>query len=200
MQYPSLAAFPRINGSVRPIVLSDTMANALAASALLNYGTDGHVRCSHVGPLPIIKMCHPNKTSRLRIQHEFEMLKEMGHRALSVPLFGNEPMVDDEGIFGYRMELLTPIDFSALGAVSNDLKAIVDRMHDCGLSHGDLNPSNIMRTSSGSLVMIDPSSSGLLGEEIPDYIMSQQYESGVFCTTADEKYLKMFFGRTAARF
>lgn len=165
MQYPSLSLFPRIDATVHLVALSDAMAKVSAASVLLNYGTDGCIRCSHLEPLPIIKISHPNKTSRIRIQHESKMLKEMKRYSLPVPSFGNEPLIDDEGIFGYRMELLSPIDFSDLGAVSDDLKAIIDRVHDCGFSHGDLNPSNIMRNGSGSLVIIDPSFSGPLGQQ-----------------------------------
>jgi hypothetical protein len=196
MQYPSLSIFPRIDVTVHSVALSDAMAKVLAASVLLNHCTDGCIRCSHLEPLPIIKISHPNKTSRLRIQHEFKMLKEMKRYSLPVPSFGNEPLIDDEGIFGYRMELLSPIDFSGLGAVSDDLKAIIDRVHDCEFSHGDLNPSN-MRNGSRSLVIIDPSFSGPLGQQIPDYIQSPQHESSVFSTTADEGYMKRFFSLTA---
>lgn len=193
-QYPNLSRFPKVDGTVHLVALSDTMTKVLAASVLLDYGTDACIRCSHLEPLPIIKIALPNKISRLRIRNEFKMLKEMKRCSLPVPSFGNEPPIDEEGIFGYRMELLTPIDFSDLGLVSEDLKTIVGRVHDSGLSHGDLNPSNIMRNGSGSLVIIDPSFAGRLGQQIPDHITSPQYESNVFCTTADERYMKMFFG------
>lgn len=192
-QYPNISRFPAIDGTVNTVVLSDAMAKAYAASTLLNYGTDGCIRCLHLEPLPIIKLAHPNKLSRLRIQHEFEMLKEMKRCSLPVPTFGNEPLIDDEGIFGYRMEHLSPIDFSDVKALSEDLKAIINRVHDCGLSHGDLNPSNIMRNATGSLVLIDPSLSGPLGKHIPDHIPWSQYKSTVFCTTTEERYMKEFF-------
>jgi hypothetical protein len=194
IQYPNLSRFPVVDGTVLPVTLSDTMAKVLAASVLLNYGTDGSIRCSHLEPLPIVNIAHPNTTSRRRIQHEFAMLKEMQRLSLPVPLFGDEPLSDGEGIFGYRMELLAPIDLSDLVAVAEDLRAIVDRVHECGCSHGDLNPSNIMRNASGNLVLIDPSFAGPLGKQIPDYVASPQYEGNVFCTAADDKYMNMFFG------
>ena len=84
------------------------------------------------------------------------MLKQMKRYSLPIPSFSNEALIDDEGVFGYRMELLSPSDFSDFSAVSDILKAIVNRVHECGLSHGDLNPSNpsnpsnVMRNSSGS--------------------------------------------------
>lgn len=193
-QYPNLSSFPEFDGTSNKVTLSDAMAKAFAASTLINYGTDGCIRCSHVEPLPIIKLAHPNRLSRLRIRHEFEMLKEMKRCSLPVPTFGTEPLIDGDGIFGYRMERLLPIKFSNLKAVSQDVRAVVNRLHDCGFSHGDLNPSNVMQNGNGNLVLIDPSLSGPLGEHIPDHIPWLQYESTLFCTTTDEKYLKMYFG------
>ncbi|KAI7343415.1 hypothetical protein KC354_g15671 [Hortaea werneckii] len=169
------------------------MAKAYAESVLVNHGTDGCVRCSHLEPLPIIKLAHPNRLSRLRIQHEFEVLKKLNCCCLPVPIFDDNPMIDNEGIFGYRMEQLFPIDFSDTKAISDDLKAIVSLVHDSGFSHGDLNPSNVMRNGNGSLVLIDPSRGGLLGEQVPHYIPWYQYEGTVFSTTTDKKYLKMYF-------
>lgn len=175
------------------------MAKAYAESVYVNYGTDGCVRCSHLEPLPIIKLAHPNKISRLRIQHEFDMLKEMRRHSLPVPIFDDNPMLDDEGVFGYRMEQLFPIDFSNTQAISDDLKTLVNQVHESGFSHGDLNPSNVMRNSNGSLVLIDPSRGGPLGQGVPHYIPSYQYEGTVFSTTTDEKYLKKYFSAVLSR-
>ncbi|KAI7321540.1 hypothetical protein KC326_g2145 [Hortaea werneckii] len=195
-QYPNLSSFPEVDGTVHTVPLSDELTKAYAASVLLNYGTDGCVRCSHLEPLPIIKLAHPNDLSRLRIQHEFEMLKEMRRHSLPVPIFDDNPMIDNAGIFGYRMERLLPIDFSNTQAISDDLKTILKQVHDSGFSHGDLNPSNIMRNDNGSLVLIDPSRGGPLGQQVPHYIPSYQYDGTVFSTTTDEKYLKMYFSAT----
>ncbi|RMY82612.1 hypothetical protein D0861_07813 [Hortaea werneckii] len=192
-QYPGLSSFPKVDGTVHNVPLSDEVAKAFAGSDLLNYGTDGCVRCSHLEPLPIIKLAHPNKLARLRIQHEFHMLKEMRRHSLPIPIFDDNPIIDNDGIFGYRMEQLFPIDFSNTQAVSDDLKTIVNQIHDSGFSHGDLNPSNVMRNSTGSLVLIDPSRGGPLGQEVPHFIPSYQYEGTVFSTTTDEEYLKRYF-------
>lgn len=120
------------------------------------------------------------------------MLKEMKRRSLPVPSFGKEPLIDEEGIFGYRMELLLPIDLYDLEAVSEELGAIIDRVHGCELSHGDLNPSDIVRNASGDIVFIDPRFAGPIGQEIP-YDISLQHEGNVFCTTTDEKHMAMLF-------
>ncbi|GAB1735531.1 hypothetical protein NU219Hw_g4109t1 [Hortaea werneckii] len=192
-QYPDLSSFPEVEGTVHTVPLSDEVTKAFAESVLLNYGTDGCVRCSHLEPLPIIKLAHPNNLSRLRIQHEFEMLKEMRRHSLPVPIFDDNPMIDKEGIFGYRMEQLFPIDLSNTQAISDDLKTIVSQLHSSGFSHGDLNPSNVMRNGNGSLVLIDPSRGGPLGQVVPHYVPSYQYEGTIFSTTTDEKYLKMYF-------
>ncbi|RMY42086.1 hypothetical protein D0866_00141 [Hortaea werneckii] len=127
------------------------------------------------------------------VLHEFEMLKRLKRCYLPVPIFDDNPIIDNEGIFGYRMEQLFPIDFSNTQAISDDLKTIAKQVHGSGFSHGDLNPSNVMRNGNGSLVLIDPSRSGPLGQEVPHYIPSYQYEGTVFSTTTDEKYLKMYF-------
>ncbi|KAI7282545.1 hypothetical protein KC345_g3414 [Hortaea werneckii] len=121
------------------------------------------------------------------------MLKKMRRHSLPVPIFDDNPMIDNEGIFGYRMEQLFSIDFSNTQAISDDLKTLVNQVHDSGFSHGDLHPSNVMRNGNGSLVLIDPSRGGPLGQEVPHYIPSYQYEGTVFSTTTDEEYLKRYF-------
>ncbi|RMY76148.1 hypothetical protein D0864_09705 [Hortaea werneckii] len=191
--YPNLSSFPEVEGTVHKVPLSEEVAKAFAESVFLNYGTDGCVRCSHLEPLPIIKLAHPNKLARLRIQHEFDMLKEMRRHSLPVPIFDDNPMIDNEGVFGYRMKQLYPIDFSNTQVISDDLKTLVNQVHDSGFSHGDLNPSNVMRNGNGSLILIDPSRGGPLGQEVPHYVPSYQYEGTVFSTTTDEKYLKKYF-------
>lgn len=194
IQYPKLDRFPLLEGRCRPVDLSPSMEKIFASSTTINYGVDGYIRCSHNGPLPILKIAHPRPVSRARLQHEIEMLQEMKRHQIPVPLFDPTPLVDTEGIYGYRMEKLSPLDFNDLGAVSMELRQIVARMHDCGYSHGDLTPSNVMRDGNGSVVLIDPSFSGRLGEPTPTHIPSWQYEGSVFCTTTDDRYLQQFFG------
>lgn len=192
--YPDLAHFPSLQGTCKPVALSAPLAELFATSTLINYGVDGCIRCSHDNErLPIVKIALPRPVSRARIQHEIKMLQEMKRYSIPVPEFDPTPLVDVEGIYGYRMEKLLPLDFKNLVSVAKELRHIVDRLHECGLSHGDLNPSNVMRDKSGRLVLIDPSFSGKLGEPTPGHIPSWQYEGSVFSTTTDDKYLQQFF-------
>lgn len=197
-QYPNLSNFPSLQEGTtsNPVLLSPPIAELFATSTLLNHGVDGCIRCSHSDTelLPIVKIALPRQISRARVQYEIEMLKEMKRYSIPVPAFDSTPLVDAEGdVFGYRMEKLFSLDFKNLGSVAKELREIVDRLHECGFSHGDLNPSNVMRDGSGRLVLIDPSFSGRLGEDIPSHVPEWQYEGGVFSTTTDEKYLKQFF-------
>jgi serine/threonine protein kinase len=123
------------------------------------------------------KLCHRGRPSR-------SISKETCHICVHI---ADKPLVEDDSLFSYHMELLTSIDSSALTDVAHDVKAIVVRLYDHGLSHGDLDLSNIMRDRSGSLVIIDPSISGVLGEQIPNYIRPPQYGGDVFSTTVDER-------------
>lgn len=195
--YPDLAHFPSLQEGTtsNPVLLSPPIAELFASSTLLNHGVDGCIRCSHdTELLPIVKIALPRQISRARVQYEIAMLKEMKRCGIPVPEFDAVPLVDLEGeIFGYRMEKLFSLDFKNLGSVKEELKEIVDRLHECGFSHGDLNPSNVMRDGSGRLVLIDPSFSGKIGEVVPRHVPSWQYEGGVFSTATDEKYLERFF-------
>lgn len=196
-QYPNLTNFPSLQEGTtsNPILLSPPIAELFATSTLLNHGVDGCIRCTHdTEKLPIVKIALPRQISRARVQYEIEMLQKMKRCGIPVPAFDPKPLVDLEGgIFGYRMEKLFSLDFKNLGSVKEELREIVDRLHACGFSHGDLNPSNVMRDGRGRLVLIDPSFSGKIGEDIPSHVPEWQYEGSVFSTTTDEKYLKQFF-------
>lgn len=195
-QYPNLTNFPSLQGTCKPVALSPPIAELFASSTLLNHGVDGCIRCTHSDTelLPIVKIALPRQISRARVQYEIAMLKEMKRYSIPVPAFDPTPLMDAEGdIFGYRMEKLFSLGFKNLGSVKEELREIVDRLHEFGFSHGDLNPSNVMRDGSGRLVLIDPSFSGKIGEVVPGHVPSWQYEGSVFSTTTDEKYLEQFF-------
>lgn len=197
-QYPNLSNFPSLQEGTtsNPVLLSPPIAELFASSTLLNHGVDGCIRCTHSSTekLPIVKIALPRQISRARVQYEIKMLQEMKRYSIPVPAFDAVPLVDLEGsIFGYRMEKLFSLDFKNLGSVAKELREIVERLHECGFSHGDLNPSNVMRDGRGRLVLIDTSFSGKIGEVVPGHVPSWQYEGSVFSTTTDEKYLEQFF-------
>lgn len=196
--YPDLAHFPSLQEGTtyEPVPLSPPLADLFASSTLLNYGVDGCIRCTHSDTelLPIVKIALPRQISRARIQYEIAMLQELKRYSIPLPEFDSTPLVDAEGdIFGYRMEKLFSLDFKALGAVAKELREIVERLHESGFSHGDLNPSNVMRDGRGRLVLIDTSFSGRIGEVVPGHVPEWQYEGGVFSTATDEEYLEKFF-------
>lgn len=196
--YPDLANFPSLQEGTtyEPVLLSPPLADLFASSTLLNYGVDGCILCSHdTELLPIVKIALPRQISRTRLRYEIAMLQELKRHSIPLPEFDAVPLVDAEGsIFGYRMEKLFSLDFKALGSVKDELREIVSRLHESGFSHGDLNPSNVMRDGRGGLVLIDTSFSGRIGEVVPGHVPEWQYEGGVFSTSTDEKYLEKFFG------
>lgn len=198
IQYLNLSNFPSLQEGTtsKPILLSPLIAELFASSTLLNYGVDGCIRYIHSNTelLPIVKIVLPRQISRARIQYEIEILKEIKRYRIPIPAFDPILLVDTEGdVFGYRIEKLFSLDFKNLGAIAKELREIVDRLYKCSFSYRDLNPSNIIRDRRGRLVLIDPSFSRKIREDIPSYVPSQQYKGSMFSTTTNDKYLKQFF-------
>jgi tRNA A-37 threonylcarbamoyl transferase component Bud32 len=143
-----------------------------------------------------VKVAHPdNEIARTRVQHEHEMILKMAKASIPVPAVSDDLLHDGQGhVYGYRMEVLYPIDFSQLLAIQPEVSAIVEHMHDQGYSHGDLSPSNLMRNEKAELVIIDPGYAGLLGTEIAAFIPRRQYNNlDVFDKSIDHLSIERWF-------
>jgi len=127
------------------------------------------------------------------MKHEFEILGQMSKYDLPIPKFSPEPLIDADGLYGYRMEALERTTTSKWGSYAPEIKLLVERMHQQGFAHGDLLPNNAMKNQQGDLVLIDFTFSGVLGTAIPDHIPREVFHSDVFHAQADEDMLRLFY-------
>ncbi len=141
----------------------------------------------------MIKVALPDKTSRRRLHYELDITSQLADHSLPVANVGTDPLIDEDGMYGYRLEALCRITSCELNRYSEKTKAAIRHFHTEGFSHGDLSPSNIMRNYKDDVVLIDCSYSGLIGTEIPDHIPQWVYEGKVFQPEADERRLLKFF-------
>lgn len=175
------------------VELSHEICSTLLKSSLLDYGADSFIREDSSHPLPIIKISHPNRIARARLSYEFRILQRISELGIPVPRFANEPLLDSDGIYGYRMERLRKLDYANLEHYRSDVEQLLQRMHREGMAHGDLHPGNIMQNENGELVFIDLSCAGKSGDTVPTFIRPEAYEGDQFDIAADEQRHAIFF-------
>lgn len=194
MQYPDLSRFPDVDDTIVDLpIMSPAMARMWRESTFVDYGTDSCIRCTHNGLYHIVKFAHPNKAARARLQYEFYILGKIAQSSIPTPKFNPEPLIDEGGLYAYRMEGLDKFSAPELKYHSKDIESLLDRIHEQGFSHGDLTPSNIMRNEEGRAVLIDFSLSGFIGTSIPDHIPPWVYQSDVFHERLDRERFERFF-------
>jgi len=160
---------PNFNGlPLRRVELSSEMKSTWSRTRHLAYGANAFVRTFDEGPFPVVKIAQPSAQSRLYIRHEWAFLQRVRHLP-NVVKFHPEPLVDGEGIYGFRMEKLSKIDFQNLAARYEEVREAMRNLHSHGFCHGDLNPSNVMVNEEGEVVLIDFAFAGVIGERLPGY-------------------------------
>jgi hypothetical protein len=172
--------------------LGSEMSDIWSESMFVNYGADASLRCSHLGPYPIIKLAHPGEEFRLRVQHEFEIMRDMTTIAMSLPIpkVDEHPLLEDQGIFGYRLEYLFCLEKNELLRRLPEVKKAVQQLHEAGFSHGDLSQSNIMKNKEGAIVLIDFGHAGKIGTQVPSSVPQWVYEDAVVTVEADKQALE----------
>ncbi|KAK0951633.1 hypothetical protein LTR91_024868 [Friedmanniomyces endolithicus] len=73
-------------------------------------------------------MAHPNVEARSQIQHEYNFIKSMAGSAGIVKAHP-EPLADDEGIYGFRLEYLFKIGFQDVKAKSKEVQKVIETLH-----------------------------------------------------------------------
>jgi len=102
-----------------------------------------------------------------------------------------EPLVDKDGIFGFRMEWLLPITERECQA---DILRSLEGIHKTGIVHNDLHLGNVMRTKKDKIVMIDLGRSGRVGSKMPQEKRPPWFHNEVYSFDADNIALDLFFG------
>ena len=128
----------------------------------------------------------------MRVQHEFDIIQDMTKVARSVPLpkVDEHPLLDHQGIFGYRLEYLIRLEQDELLRRLPDVGKAVHRLHEGGFSHGDLSPSNIMKTQDGTIVLIDFGYAGKIGTQASSSVPHWVYADAVVTVQADQRALE----------
>ncbi|KAK5699197.1 hypothetical protein LTR17_023450 [Elasticomyces elasticus] len=118
----------------------------------------------------------------------------MSDGSLPVPKYDSEPLIDKEGIYGYRMQKLHPLDFEKTGQYLSQIEAVLDKVHAMQFSIGDLHPGNVMLNDNGDIILIDLSYAGRLDHAIPSHIPGHVYgEARHFQSNGDQQRLKTYF-------
>ncbi|THX50660.1 hypothetical protein D6D08_09839 [Aureobasidium pullulans] len=192
--YPDLSSFPNVpDYNPQKIALSPEISAIWSTSKLVNCGADAVLRCCHEGIYPIIKLAHPGKEFRLRIQHEIEMMREMNASEQSLPIskVDEHALFDEQGSFGYRMECLIRLEMGELVRRMSEVRDAVSRLHGAGFSHGDLgNPTNIMKSKEGDIVLIDFGCAGKIGRSVEGAVPSWVYRGATVTADTDLQALE----------
>jgi serine/threonine protein kinase len=140
-------------------------------SRLFAYGSYGSVReyTPATDAFPLVKLAHQTPLARQLISDEFSMIKEMSSQGLPIVKVDDQPLKDQEGVFGFSMEKLITIDLTQDRSFGNDVEDLMKQLHCAGYVHGDFSPSNVMRTTNGELRLIDLSHAGKIGQPLPHY-------------------------------
>jgi serine/threonine protein kinase len=189
MNYPDFSSL-----ALTRVKLSDEVSAAWSRSTFLNYGSGAVIRSSDEADFPVIKIAHPDHEARQQLRHEFAFMKKVAGFP-GMAKFDSMPLQDEDGIYGFRQERLSEIEFKDIGLYSNEVREVVRALHKLGYCHGDLSPSNVMRNENGQVVLIDFAFSGRIGDIVPQHVPIGVHEGGIFDKAADEDRLGTFFGQ-----
>lgn len=203
--FPSLTSFPQIPDATVTSIPHSPQVDALwAKSRVLCYGADSHIRLldqqgsasgeeEEEEPFPVCKIAAAADDRQRRfIAAEFEMLRDLGSSAAPVVRVHPEPLVDGEGIFGFRMEKLLAIGPDMV-IHRGELVRCLERIHEAGIVHNDFHRMNVMMNGRGQLVVIDFGRSGRVGSEIPVEKRSPWWRAELYSFDADYMSLNKFF-------
>ena len=194
-QPPDLRSFPQVEASVTPILHSQEVEGLWAKSYVLKYGADSHIRIlenDDGGAFPVIKCGTDNRQRRL-IRDEFSILLYLASHDCPVVRVHPEPLTDDAGIFGFRMEKLIEIEVANGQPYAAQIASCMKEIHQKGVIHNDLSPSNVMKSTDGRVTLIDFGRAGYISDWIhPDKRASNVSE--YYSAENDVDHLKTVLG------
>jgi len=192
---PDLTQFPLVEDhvSVIPIPHSQCVHELWTSSQVLKYGADAHIRvlnsCSdefHICKVAI------NDCQKRILREEFSIIRSLSSNGVPVVGTHHEPLSDEQGIFGFRMERLVDIDLDNATPYIPEIARAIENIHRNGVVHYDIGPSNIMLDSERTITFIDFGRAGYIGQKVPSY-KSKDNRTPVnetFSVTSDDNALK----------
>jgi hypothetical protein len=171
---PDLTDFPRRaeedGAVVEPVAHSRAVDNLWATSDVLAFGANSHIRlldqCSD--GLPVCKVACDDRQKAI-LKAEFAVLQHLGRTRPDAQVVRTHPgpFEDEDGIFGYRMELLTALSIEDVVCRYAEILSAVKGIHAAGVVHYDISPTNIMLDQRNRVVLVDFGQAGYEGQPIP---------------------------------
>ena len=168
-QLPELTHFPTVtNATITPVLHSSSVDDIWRRSQVLKFGADAHLRVlsSCTDEFPVCKIALDARQRRL-VQDEFSILRDLSSRGVPIVRTHQQPLNDEKGIFGFRMEMLADIDLETAADYIPDIEQAINDIHRCGIVLQDISPSNIMLNQHKRITLIDFGRAGYIGKKIP---------------------------------
>jgi len=169
-----------------PLALSDEKFSLWNLSELLGYGTHACVRLKGTDAYPVFKIAHPGVKPRRWVEREFKIMRALSE-SKAVARVADEPLTDETGIFGFRLQRLYPTELDELQKRFQEVAGLLETLHQAGYCHGDCSPSNIMQDVEGTLVLIDLAFAGRLGDKIPKDAPKYMFTTDVYTVEIDQR-------------
>ena len=96
-----------------------------------------------------------------------------------------EPLEDNEGIFGFRLEYFHKMTKGETTCRAGEIKSLLEQFHQAGCCHGDIHFCDIIKRSNAEFAFIDFAYAGALGEPVPDHMPKYMHSSRVYQVEAD---------------
>ncbi|KAI9809843.1 MAG: hypothetical protein M1825_000276 [Sarcosagium campestre] len=194
---PDLSRFPQVEDAIITAIPHSAGVQKLwSESKVLKYGGDGHIRVleSCKDDFPICKVAIDER-QRYLLRGEFSMVQNLASKDLPIVRIHADPLVDEEGIFGFRMEELFPIDVEGAAKYSSEITKAIREINRHGVVHYDIQPCNIMQNKEGLITIIDFGRAGFVGQVIPaerivGFPTSDEPEKEIYTIESDLKSLK----------
>jgi serine/threonine protein kinase len=176
---------------------SDSVHELWATSRLLKFGADSHVRIFNccTDEFPVCKVAIDDRQRRL-LQEEFSILQHLSSEDIPVVRIHQEPLSDEQGIFGFRMERLFDMDIDTAAKYIPEVAKAFDAVHRSGVVHHDISPSNLMLNHDGKITIIELGRAGYIGEDVPSYkvVGNTPKEKEIFSVDSDISSLEWVNG------
>ncbi|KFZ02471.1 hypothetical protein V500_00183 [Pseudogymnoascus sp. VKM F-4518 (FW-2643)] len=191
---PDLTRFPSVDDAFVSLIPHSSNVHKLwTTSRLLKYGADSHIRALDycTDGFPICKVAINDRQRRL-LREEFAIVRHLSSNEVPVVRTHREPLVDEQGIFGFRMERLVDIDLANAAEYIHEIEKAIEEVHRGGVVHHDISPSNLMLNQEGFITVIDFGRAGYIGQEVPEVFRAKENE--IFSVDSDNNALKRIIG------